>query len=244
MGGARAAMAIVLLLMLAYVPAAAQNRLVAEIPIELAHNKTIIPVTVGDSTLRLILDTGMPYDGVLVFGTDRVDVRRFPNLARAQIGGAGQGSASAALHDPSAGFSIGSLRFDAHPLTILTTDAFNGFPTDGVIGYSLLGHYAVELDHDAGVMRLYEPATFTPGSEWASVDTHFRGNQVPWVDFRVSTAGEPAVQLAGYVDCASGEALELLDREVNVFRAPATTGERLLGRGLSLTMPLAGHPGG
>jgi hypothetical protein len=162
-----------------------------------------------------------------------VDVSRFPNLVRAQIAGAGQGSASGALHDPTAGFSIGSLRFDAHPVTILTTDAFKGFPTDGVIGYSLLGHYAVELDHDLGVMRLYEPATFAAGSEWASVDTYFKGNQVPWVDFRVSTAGEPAVRLAAYVDCASGEALELLDREVDAFRAPATTGERLLGRGLS-----------
>ena len=220
-------------LFLAHVPAAGQNRLLAEVPIELAHNKTILPVTVGGSTLRLILDSGMPYDGVLVFDTAKVDLTRFPNLVQARIGGAGQGDGTPALHDPTAGFSIGSTSFDGQAVIVLATDLYRGFPNDGVIGYSVLGHYAVELDHGAGRMRLYEAETFSPEAGWASVDLYFKDNRIPWMDVRVATADEAPVVLATYIDCASGEALELLERETNTFRMPATTSERLLGRGLS-----------
>jgi hypothetical protein len=167
----RAAPVVAFLSLLSHAPAIAQNRLVAEIPIELAHDKTIVPVTVGGSTLRLILDSGMPYDGVLVFDTAKVDLTRFPNLVSARIGGAGQGDGSHALHDPTVGFSVGALKFDAHPVTILATDIYKGFPNDGVIGYSLLGHYAVEIDNTAGRMRLYEAETFSPEAGWASVAT-------------------------------------------------------------------------
>ncbi|HSW29101.1 MAG TPA: hypothetical protein VLH75_06330 [Longimicrobiales bacterium] len=220
-------------LFLAHVPAAGQNRLLAEIPIELAHNKTIVPVTVGGSTLRLILDSGMPYDGVLVFDTAKVDLTRFPSLVQARIGGAGQGDGTPALHDPTAGFSIGSMSFDGQSVIVLATDIYKGFPNDGVIGYSVLGHYAVELDYGARRMRLYEAETFSPEAGWASVDLYFKDNRVPWMDLRVATAGEPPVVLATYIDFASGEALELLEREINAFRMPATAGERLVGRGLS-----------
>jgi hypothetical protein len=229
----RAASVVAVLSVLSHAPAVAQNRLVAEIPIELAYNKTIVPVTVGGANLRLILDSGMPYDGVLVFDTAKVDLTRFPNLAQAQIGGAGQGAASGALHDPAAGFSVGSLGLDGHSVTILTSGIYRGFPTDGVIGYSLLGHYAVEIDHAAGRMRLYEAETFSPEPGWASVDLYFKENQIPWMDVGVSTAGEAPVTLSTYIDCASGESLELLERESNAFTPPIATEEKLVGRGLS-----------
>lgn len=213
--------------------AAAQNRLVAEVPIELANNKTIVPVTVGGATLRLILDSGMPYDGVLVFDTAKVDLGRFANLARAQIGGAGQGGASGALHDPTAGFSVGSLDCRGQPVTLLTSGIYRGFPNDGVIGHSLLGHYAVELDYGAARLRMYEADTYAPEAGWASVDLHFKGNRVPWMDIAVAGAGGQPETLAAYIDFASGEAVELLEREVNAFTVPATGERKLIGRGLS-----------
>ncbi|NJD20594.1 MAG: hypothetical protein FIA95_15090 [Gemmatimonadetes bacterium] len=221
------------LLLLCQAPSAAQNRLVAEVPIELAHSKTVLPVTVGGTTLRLILDTGMPYDGVLVFDTAKVDLSRFANLSQAQIGGAGQGGASGALHDPTAGFSIGSVGFGAHPVTLLTSGIYRGFPNDGVIGYSLLGHYAVEVDYGAGRLRLYDAETFAPEAGWASVDLRFKGNRGPWMDFAVASAGGPPETLAAYIDFASSEAVELLEREVNAFTMPPTGERTLIGRGLS-----------
>lgn len=214
-------------------PCAGQSRLVAEVPIELVNNKTIVPVTVGGAALRLILDSGMPYDGVLLFDTAKVDLTRFANLGQARIGGAGQGGASGALHDPTAGFSIGSVGFAAHSVTLLTSGIYRGFPNDGVIGYSLLGHYAVEVDYGSGRLRLYDAETFAPAAGWVSVDLRFKDNRVPWMDIAVAGAGGPPETLAAYIDFASSETVELLEREANAFTLPPTGQRKLLGRGLS-----------
>jgi hypothetical protein len=212
----------------------AQSRVVATIPIEFSDGRAVIPVMVGSSgPFRLILDTGMPYDGILLFDTARVDLRALRNLATARVGGAGDGAASNALTDSAATFTVGSLRCENQRVTLLTDGRFRGFPNDGVIGYSVFGHYAVELDHDAARMILYEPDGFTAGAGWSSVDMVFRGNRVPWTRVYVTTAQEPAAQLAAYIDLASRENLELLERATNAFVMPATTGRRVIGRGLN-----------
>ena len=99
---------------------AAQNRVVAEIPIAVERNKTVVPVTVGGTSLRLILDTGMYNDGCLIFHRDKVDVGAFARLQRVQVAGAGAGDASEALSDDSASFQVGGLAFKNQRVTILT----------------------------------------------------------------------------------------------------------------------------
>lgn len=230
----RDAVRAVLALVLSHSPLGAQNRVVAEFPVALSWNKTIVPVTVGTSSpLQVILDSGMAYDGILLFDSSKVNLTQFRRLTSAQVPGAGRGGASAAVTDDSATFSVGARRFENQRVTILTTDAFKGFPTDGVIGYSLLGHYAVEVDHERNRMTLYEASSFKPGADWTSIDIYFKDNRIPWTGIAVSTAAEPPVQLATYIDCASGEALELLERTTDVFTRPVTSAERVVGRGLS-----------
>jgi len=224
----------VFVLLLSHLPLVAQNRILADIPIELARNKTIIPVTIGASSpLRLILDSGMHYDGILIFDREKVDLNSFKHLVEVQLRGAGQGGATRALSDDAATFSIGPLRFEKQRVTILATEIYKGFPTDGVIGYSLLGHYAVEIDYDRSRMLLYEPTAFSPVAGWESIDLYFKDNRIPWTDIRVVTTKEEPAVVAAYIDFASGEAVELLERETNAFTLPATRVERLAGRGLS-----------
>ncbi len=215
-------------------PITAQNRVLAEIPIELDRNKTIVPVMVGSSgPFRLILDTGMAYDGILLFDSARVDVTQFDELMPVQVGGAGSGSASQALSDPAETISVGPLELEGQRVTILTGSGFRGFPTDGVIGYSLLGHYAVEIDHDDNRMILYEPSTFAADNGWESIDVYFKNNRIPWIDISLATGDEDPVRLSVYIDCASSEALELLERETNRFTLPEELEEKNAGRGLS-----------
>lgn len=221
---------------------AAQNEVLAEIPIELERNRTIIPVSVGSSSpLRLILDTGMAYDGIALFDTASVDLSQFDSLTRVQIRGAGPGGAAHALSDSTATFRVGTRIFENQRVTILTGDAFRGFPTDGVIGYSVLGHHAVEIDYDISRMILYNPATFSPSNGWESIEIYFKDNRIPWVDLSIATAEEDPVRLSAYIDFAQGQPLELLDRDTNVFTLPAETSETYVGRGLS--GDIYGHEG-
>ncbi len=82
-------LAVAFVLTLSQSPLMAENKVLAEIPIELARNPTVIPVTVGSSgPVRLVLDTGMPYDGILLYDTAKVDLTQFDHLVEVQIGGA------------------------------------------------------------------------------------------------------------------------------------------------------------
>ncbi len=211
----------------------AQNKVVAEIPITVEHNKTIVRVAAGGSSLRLILDSGMASDGILIFDKDKIDTTAFGPLRGAAVGGAGSGPGSTVLVGDAARFIVGRLVFEHQRVMILSGHDFKGFPTDGVIGYSLLGHFAVEIDYDTRVMTLYENASFTPEPGWESLKIYFKGNRIPWADILIGTDHEPLVRIAAYIDFASSEALELLCREANRFRLPAKTTGKYLGRGLS-----------
>lgn len=206
---------------------------VAEIPIAVERNKTIVPVAAGGATLRLILDTGMPSDGIMLFRSDKVDTGSFGRASHASLAGGGSGSPSQALVFDAATFSVGSVAFKNQRATILTGDLFKGFPTDGTIGHSLFGHYVVELDYDRNVLMLHDTATFAAEPGWESLPIYFKSNRIPWLDVMVATADDPLVRLSCYIDNASSEALELLTRDLNRFRLPANAKERYLGRGLS-----------
>ena len=223
-------------------PVAAQNQILAEIPIELRGNRVIIPVSIGSAgPHRLILDTGMAYDGITLFDTASVDLSQFDHLTRVQIRGAGPGGAAHALSDSAATFRAGPRTFEDQRVTMLTGGAFRGFPTDGVIGYSILGHHVVEIDYDTERMILYDPETFSPTDDWVSVDIYFKDSRIPWTDISVATEEEDPVRLSSYIDFAAEEALELLDRDTNVFIVPAETREVYAGRGLS--GDIHGHEG-
>jgi hypothetical protein len=206
---------------------------IAEVPFTVERNKVIVPVSAGGEVLRLILDTGHASDGILIFGSDRADTAAFGPAASAVIQGAGAGGGSAARLFEAASFDVGGVAFRGQRAIVLGGETFKGSPTDGTIGHSLLGHYAVELDYDRGVMTLHDSARFEPRPGWEAIPLSFKDNRIPWIDIAVSAADEPPVRLAVYIDCASSEAVELLTREVDKFRTPAVTRERYLGRGLS-----------
>ncbi len=215
--------------------AAVQSRasVVAEIPIVVERNKTIAPVAAGGASLRLILDTGHASDGILIFSTERVDTSGFGPPTTATIVGAGSGTGSSGLVFERASFSVGGIAFTHQRAIVLTGDRFKGSRTDGVIGYSLFGRYAVELDYDRNVMTLHDSGRFRVKPGWQSLPIYFRNNRIPWIDISIATGDEPLVTLATYIDYASSEALELLDTGANRFGLPATMKNRYLGRGLS-----------
>ncbi len=222
-------------------PLTAVAPLIAEIPIETDHNKTIVPVTLGGRRLRLILDTGHASDGILIFNRDKIDTDALGPSVAATVPGAGSGTGSNALVFERARFEVGAVAFTNQRAVVLADNPFKAFPNDGVIGYSLLGHYAVELDYDRSVMRLHDPDRFSAQPGWEALPIYFKNNRIPWLEVTIATRDEPPVRLAAYIDFASSEALELLTRDANRFSLPAAMNERYLGRGLS--GDIYGHEG-
>ena len=205
------------------------------IPFELSRNKVILPVRISDSReLRIILDTGMPFEGLLVYNVDLRDSLDLRDAIDVQVPGAGKGPPATAVMADSVSFSVGEVDFTNQKVIILQNDVMKGFPTDGVTGYSLLGNYVVEIDYDGMVVRLHENSDPIVDSSWGWIPLTFRNNRkIPWLEAEISIRGEDRIPVSLYIDLASSDALELLMREGMKFGLPEGLEDCYLGRGLS-----------
>ncbi len=210
-------------------PAAQEVR----VPIHLRNHKVEVPVTLEDSTrLRVVLDSGMAFEGLLLYDSARLDSSLRLRAGRARVGGGGSGEPSTALVVDSASFSVGGERFTGR-LIALENSPLRSVSDDGVCGYSLFAQHVVELDYDRMELVLHAPGSFRPDSGWASVPLSFRENRIPWLDLEAGVRAGDSLSLACYVDLASSETVEFLTRDGMRFRLPDSLTDVLLGRGLS-----------
>ncbi len=207
---------------------------VVRVPYMPSRERVVLPVTIGRSRpLRILLDSGMGYDGLLVYNPALRDSLALPHARRARIGGAGAGPGQSARTSESATFRVGTLTLRGQRVTVLEGDAFAGFPTDGVTGYSLLGHYRVGIDRARREVTLGPFGAPPPDSTWTALPLELKANGTPWVTLVASVEGRDSLALACYVDLASGESLELLTGPAQRFATPAGLEDVVLGRGLS-----------
>jgi hypothetical protein len=206
---------------------------VREIPIETQGGVVMVPVKVGPSrVLRIVLDTGMGFDGVLLY--EALPESTFRGLVyEVKIPGAGAGEPARGLMSESASFSAGPVQFKRQRVVWLTDTLMHGFPSDGVMGYSLFGHWTVEIDYDRKMLVLHEPGAFRPDSTWTALPMVLHKNSTPWVKLRASLAGEEPQELDCYLDLADDLEIVFLVRDDAKFRVPDGLESAYLGRGLS-----------
>jgi len=204
------------------------------IPFTLERSKIILPVTIKTvGPLKIVLDSGMGSDGLLLFKSKYVKELNISEQTEYQIHGAGNEGSSKTVLAEGMTFKAGDAEFGSQRVIILTGKKMEDFPTDGVTGFSLLGHYVVGIDYDHMEITLHDPDQFKPGNGWDAVPLYFKENNIPWVDLTVEVQGGDPVTLPCYIDSASGETVELLTRETNRFTVPEGMEKTYLGRGLS-----------
>jgi hypothetical protein len=198
------------------------------------RNVTIIPVKIGEvGPLKILLDTGMAFDGLLIYNPDLNDSIKLNDAIEVSVPGAGSGKPSTALMDESASFSVADIEFKNQKIILLQNDIYKGFPTDGVIGSSILGNYTTEINYDNEEIILHNPEELTIDKSWESIPIHFKKNQIPWIDVSIVIENECPITISTYIDLASGDAIELLEKENMQFTLPEKTKKTYLGRGLS-----------
>lgn len=204
------------------------------IPITLKRGVTLVTVRVGNTAIpNILLDTGMPFDGVMIYSPSYRDSLDLARAVEVRVGGAGAGQAATALMIDSAAFFLGDIEMTNQRIVVLRGDIYAGFPSNGIIGYSVFGHYATEFNYDDGKMILHDLGGFKAGKGWTAIPMYFKSNDVPWIDASVVIEDEAPVPLSLYIDYASRDAVELLEKPGMKFRLPADTREAHLGTGLS-----------
>lgn len=202
--------------------------------IKSARNRSMVDVEIGDLTIPdILLDTGFSFDGLMIYNPDYIDSLSFPNAIEVKVPGAGGGKPSIALMVDSAEFNLGTVKMTNQRLLLLQSNTYEGFPSNGVMGYSIFGHYATEINYDENTMTLHNADQIILNDEWTMIPIYFKNNKIPWVDVSVVVDHEEPVLLSTYIDFAAGENIELLEKKDMKFKLPENMVDKYLGRGLS-----------
>jgi hypothetical protein len=206
---------------------------VPTIPFELDRNRIVLPVRAGDSIpLPIVLDTGMPIDGIYVFHEEFADQLGRERAQEARVGGAGSEGPSTAVLFDSTRVVVGDIEFANRLVVVSTSATTQTFPRDGVIGKTLFAAGAVEVDYDDSVIRLH-PTGYRPDSTWTPISLSIR-KDIPFLKVVVSVREGGESLLDVYIDLASEEAMEMLIRPDMKFLLPRSlSADRTIGTGLS-----------
>lgn len=204
-----------------------------KVPFKLERNKIIIPTRVnGSGPLKLILDTGMRFDGVYLFHKGLADEIDMTNAIEVNVPGAGSGDASKAQMIENGTLTLGDISVDSQRVIIARSAYTQRFPTDGVIGWNLFGHYAVEVDYDRELIFLHDTADVSPDSSWTMVPVTMTDG-LPFLDGQIEVIEGETVPVILYIDLASSDALEMLVSEKQKYTMPDSLEKSYLGTGLS-----------
>ena len=205
------------------------------IPFTLVNHHVVFPMTIQGTRLDILLDTGMPMDGLMLYGTSRVAAMKLDYVPgmKARIAGAG-----AEGRQVEADMAVG-LTADAGDLHIegvraIVTPPIPGLAGyhDGVIGATFFRNFVVAIDYDAGRITLHDPASWAP-SEGSTVVPLTLNHNVPFVDVAILGAGGRRLPATVVVDLGASHPISLNLGSIDGLAAPAGAIRTIVGLGVS-----------
>ena len=198
------------------------------------RSKTLVDVKIGNIVIPdILLDTGLPFDGLIIYNPDYSDSLDLTHSIDVNIGGAGSGDDSGALMIDSTEFYLGNIKMENQRIIMIQSDIYKGFPSNGIIGYSIFGHYMTMLNYDNNTMTLFDSNKVINDTNWTEIPIYFKDNTIPWMNASVIIDKEQPVSLEVYIDFAAGDAVMLLEKPNMKFSLPKETNNVHIGRGLS-----------
>jgi hypothetical protein len=203
----------------------------ATIPFELERNKVFIQATINGIHFRLVLDTGCPIPGVMLFQSSRVEKLGLTYAGQVMAGGAGGKQIPA---DVSTGhtFHFSGLELTDQTVVVMPENPLqNRLGMDGVIGYSFFGSFVVEIDFEDMTIVLTEPERFKYSGSGRGLPLSFKGG-FPYLGCMVEMIDKGRVPLQLVVDLGATHALSLSVGAHESIAVPDNAIEFRLGTGV------------
>jgi hypothetical protein len=214
---------------------------VVSIPFELDSNHLIIPIRIKDTTFRVILDTGMPMSGVMLYGTEAVKKLDLEyGEGSVQVGGAGSHKHIEARLAHGVDIKVGDIRMnDATAIVMPPLPHFHS-SHDGVIGYGLFKNFVVHIDNERNVVEFHDPKSFSALESSTVVPLEFN-NHFPYADIVVTGNDGKKIPLNVVVDLGASHAISLNVDGNSKFSVPTDSIRTVIGKGVG--GPLDGQVG-
>lgn len=207
----------------------------ALVPFRFVMNQVRIDAMVnGAGPFHLVLDTGMPTRGIMLFDSERVRALGLEDSGnRVTVRGAGgKGSSYQAIVAPDTSVELGELKLSKVTAMVLPERA--GMPPgmDGIIGGELFFQFAVKIDRKRSRLEVIEPSAFSPAKEASIVRLDRQGGMI-FVDVGIVVEGGDAIPARVVIDTGAGHAISLNARDDGTLAPPKNAIDAILGRGRS-----------
>ncbi|HET8946591.1 MAG TPA: aspartyl protease family protein [Candidatus Polarisedimenticolia bacterium] len=204
-------------------------------PFTLNNNHVIVQASIAGKPVNLIVDTGMPMEGLMLYKNPRVAALDLPyeEGMRARVAGAGgeERGVDAEI--------VNGLTIDLGELRLSQVRAIVAPPLpgladyhDGVIGASLFKNFVVGIDYEAKRITLDDPKSWQPPRGATAVPFKLRHN-APFVEVGLLDAQGRRLPATVVVDLGAGHPISLNLGVVEGLQAPEKTINAIVGLGVS-----------
>lgn len=205
------------------------------VPFNLSNNHVIVQAAIGGKPLNLIVDTGMPMEGLMLYKNPRVAALDLPyeEGMRARIAGAG-GEDKGVEAEIVDGLSVdlGDLRLTKVRAVVAPPIPGLADYHDGVIGASLFKNFVVGIDYETRRITLENPKTWQAPAGATTVPFKLRHN-APFVEVGVLDAQGRTLPANVVVDLGAGHPISLNLGVIEGLQAPEKTINAIVGLGVS-----------
>jgi hypothetical protein len=208
------------------------------LPFTLVNNHVIVQATVQGKAVRLIVDTGMPMDGLMLYRNDTVASMKLPIQPgmKARIAGAGEGGGVDADIADGLVADLGDLRLTrARAIVVPPLPGLADYH-DGVIGASLFNNFVVAIDYGARRLTLHDPKAWEPPPQAKTVPFTLEHN-APFVDIALLDAAGRRIPATVVVDLGAGHSISLNLGTVEGLALPDRAVRAIVGFGVSGRLP-------
>lgn len=206
----------------------------------------------GLNSVEFVLDTGAPITVLLaepnMASIDLSELRRF--------GGANDLAAPTGAIQRNVALDFGPLRLVRHTVLAIPAQQIGcrvpgqNLPFGGVLGYELYNRFAVEIDRDAGVIRLHDPRHIAKVAQGIALPLEFTDRH-PFVMARVQLPDAKFADVKLHLDSGAGSDLTLIPGSHPAITLPASGkdeascfvgGQTRYRRGEPITLQLGSLP--
>jgi len=149
-------------------------------PFQLSEDLIVVQVELNGKPFSLILDTGMPFEGAVLFGDDTVDSAGLAFSGKMLLDGVG-GQPVPCEVSPGAALKVPNLTLTDQLILVMPRDSAGRFHLegkDGIIGLSFFAHFVVHVDYGKRLITLSEPGGPSPAEEGQRVPAKLRDNRI------------------------------------------------------------------
>ncbi len=205
------------------------------LPLKTSGDHIILDISVnGSEPLSVVLDTGMPMGGLVLFDIEPVQALGLEySPMQAQVGGAGgDGKVTQAKIANGASVNLGGALFNDTMVLVLPAMKHFSLNHAGIIGAAVFNSFAVTFDYDAGEIVLTRPEAFTPPAQAATVALDLKDN-LPYIKASAATGAGQEIPIDLVLDLGAVHAVSLNTSENDALSIPDNAIETHIGRGLS-----------